>query len=381
MGNKAAISRRSWRHPLAAWTCVAIFFAPAAAESAGAMPLIASTQAGTSSATRAVNATLSADAMFRFGSSTLSAAGTSSLLTLFDSLGGTSRITHLSIVGHTDPIGTATYNERLSVARANSVRAFFIQQGVPADTIDASGVGDTSPATTNCPRAETAEAIRCHAPDRRVELRAIVRGESPAASSAAGFIDLHAGTPTAAGAVSGAIQIAALHPTAPNVEPSASATAHAAPAQTPPAPAAQNPEPISQLLPDHATAQDPGEHTANQGSRVPDANSQPTQTAPAMPVVTPAVVPENAQPFELKAGLPLEDQILEWARRSHWAVLWNIPGNWTAPNNASFGGSFEQAAIQVFDQMGDNGADIWVDVWEGNNTIIVTPTGSQGAQQ
>ncbi len=123
------------------------------------------------------------------------------------------------------------------------------------------------------------------------------------------------------------------------------------------------------------------DHTADLGSSVHETNPQPIQIAPAMPVATPAVVPENVQPFELKAGLPLEDQILEWARRSHWAVLWNIPGNWTAPNNASFGGSFEQAAIQVFEQMGDNGADIWVDVWEGNNTIIVTPTGSQGAQQ
>ncbi|MDT8840225.1 TcpQ domain-containing protein [Paraburkholderia fungorum] len=381
MGNKAAISRRSWRHPLAACTCVAIFIAPVAAESAGAMPLIASTQDRSSSATRAVNATLSADAMFRFGSSTLSAAGTSSLSTLFDSLGGTSRITHLSVVGHTDAIGTATYNERLSVARANSVRGFFIQQGVPADSIDTSGVGDTSPVTTNCPRAQTAEAIRCRAPDRRVELRAIVRGESPALSSDAGFIDLHAGTPMPQGAASGAIQIAAIHPTSPNLEPSTPAVAHAPSVQISPAPAAEKLQPISQRLPDTATAKDHVDHPADLGSSVHDANPQPIQIAPAMPVATPAVVPENLQPFELKAGLPLEDQILEWARRSHWAVLWNIPGNWTAPNNASFGGSFEQAAIQVFDQMGDNGADIWVDVWEGNNTIIVTPTGSQGAQQ
>jgi outer membrane protein OmpA-like peptidoglycan-associated protein len=52
-------------------------------------------------------------------------------------------VTHISVVGHTDTVGSAEYNQRLSEQRAQVVRAELIKDGVPADSIMALGVGKT----------------------------------------------------------------------------------------------------------------------------------------------------------------------------------------------------------------------------------------------
>jgi len=49
--------------------------------------------------------------------------------------------THIVVTGHTDTVGTARYNQRLSERRAAAVREGLVAQGVPADEIVASGVG------------------------------------------------------------------------------------------------------------------------------------------------------------------------------------------------------------------------------------------------
>lgn len=45
------------------------------------------------------------------------------------------------VTGHTDTVGTSQYNQRLSERRAAAVRAELINQGIPANQIDATGVG------------------------------------------------------------------------------------------------------------------------------------------------------------------------------------------------------------------------------------------------
>src|SRR5262249_18019314 len=52
-------------------------------------------------------------------------------------------MTHITVTGHTDTVGAAQYNQDLSVRRANAVRAELIAQGVPADAIATSGVGES----------------------------------------------------------------------------------------------------------------------------------------------------------------------------------------------------------------------------------------------
>jgi outer membrane protein OmpA-like peptidoglycan-associated protein len=60
-------------------------------------------------------------------------------------------------------VGGDEYNQNLSEHRAESVREYFVQQGVPANSIEAKGFGKTEPIAAN----DTAEG---RAQNRRVEL-------------------------------------------------------------------------------------------------------------------------------------------------------------------------------------------------------------------
>src|SRR5262249_3440676 len=55
----------------------------------------------------------------------------------------------LEVEGHTDSIGAVDYNQDLSERRANAVRAFLIEQGIPTATIVARGFGKSQPVATN----------------------------------------------------------------------------------------------------------------------------------------------------------------------------------------------------------------------------------------
>lgn len=71
---------------------------------------------------------------------------------------------HLDIEGHTDAIGTDQYNEKLSLSRAEAVRAYLMQAGIPADRLSpARGLGKASPVASN----ETPEGRQLN---RRVEI-------------------------------------------------------------------------------------------------------------------------------------------------------------------------------------------------------------------
>ena len=67
------------------------------------------------------------------------------------------------VAGHTCNIGTDQYNQRLSERRANSVRSYLIEQGVPANRLIARGFGESKPKYSNA----TEETRRLN---RRVEL-------------------------------------------------------------------------------------------------------------------------------------------------------------------------------------------------------------------
>lgn len=69
----------------------------------------------------------------------------------------------LLIEGHTDSQGSDALNERLSYARAERVKEFLVDQGVPANRIEARGMGEFQPVATNA----TAEG---RANNRRVEI-------------------------------------------------------------------------------------------------------------------------------------------------------------------------------------------------------------------
>jgi outer membrane protein OmpA-like peptidoglycan-associated protein len=56
---------------------------------------------------------------------------------------------NLQIEGHTDSVGGDEFNQRLSERRAEAVRDFLSDQGVPAGSVTARGFGKTQPVATN----------------------------------------------------------------------------------------------------------------------------------------------------------------------------------------------------------------------------------------
>jgi outer membrane protein OmpA-like peptidoglycan-associated protein len=81
----------------------------------------------------------------------------------------------MEIEGHTDSVGGDELNQRLSEQRADSVREFLGEQGVPLSSISAEGFGKTQPVATN----DTAEGRQRN---RRVEI--VVNGDSIGSSTA-----------------------------------------------------------------------------------------------------------------------------------------------------------------------------------------------------
>lgn len=57
--------------------------------------------------------------------------------------------THITIVGHTDNVGTDQYNQRLSERRAQAVAQYFANQGVVSERLAAEGKGESAPRASN----------------------------------------------------------------------------------------------------------------------------------------------------------------------------------------------------------------------------------------
>ena len=86
-------------------------------------------------------------------------------------------------------------------------------------------------------------------------------------------------------------------------------------------------------------------------------------------------VPSN-RPFELIADESVEQQLLEWARRAGWKVLWRVQDAWVVPGNKSYGDDFESAVKRVTEDLAANGTDVLGDSWRGNHTIVITQNGA-----
>ncbi len=57
--------------------------------------------------------------------------------------------TNVNILGHTDSVGSSSYNQTLSERRSGAVTYFLNQQGIPATRIVSTGLGETDPVATN----------------------------------------------------------------------------------------------------------------------------------------------------------------------------------------------------------------------------------------
>ena len=113
--------------------------------------------------------TFNAEELFDFDKSALKPGGKKSLDQFTNDLAGVS-YTNIAVTGHTDRLGKPAYNQKLSERRANTVWQQLVDNGVPANRITASGVGETQPVTKDCKGPISKKLIACLQPDRRVEV-------------------------------------------------------------------------------------------------------------------------------------------------------------------------------------------------------------------
>ncbi|NBW68692.1 MAG: OmpA family protein [Betaproteobacteria bacterium] len=109
--------------------------------------------------------TYAADAFFDFDKATLKPAGKAKL----DDLVGKVKGINLEViiaVGHTDSVGSDAYNQKLSVKRAESVKAYLVSKGIEKNRIYTEGKGEKQPVADN----KTTEG---RAKNRRVEIEVV----------------------------------------------------------------------------------------------------------------------------------------------------------------------------------------------------------------
>lgn len=107
---------------------------------------------------------LQSELLFEYRSSSLTYSAEKSIDVLIENI-DSKDIQSIEIIGHTDNIGSAEYNQNLSLARANNV-ADYIRKEIVSNTIEiiTQGVGETSPITQNDTEINRSK-------NRRVEIR------------------------------------------------------------------------------------------------------------------------------------------------------------------------------------------------------------------
>ncbi len=125
----------------------------------------------------------SADALFDFDKAVIKPKGKVMLNDLANDLKSV-QYEMIMVTGHTDRIGSAEYNQKLSERRAGAVKDYLTGREIPAGKITAVGKGKSDPVTKSdeCPGAKSAKVIACLQPDRRVDVD--VTETKPAAAAA-----------------------------------------------------------------------------------------------------------------------------------------------------------------------------------------------------
>jgi OOP family OmpA-OmpF porin len=109
--------------------------------------------------------TYAADAFFDFDKSVLKPEGKAKLDDLASKIKGI-KLEVVIATGHTDSIGSNAYNDRLSVRRAEAVKAYLVSKGIDSSRVYTEGKGETQPVADN----RTAEG---RAQNRRVVIEVV----------------------------------------------------------------------------------------------------------------------------------------------------------------------------------------------------------------
>lgn len=154
----------NWTPATAAANCDGAIV-PVAAPAPVVAPPAAAPVAPPAAAPVATKVTYAADAFFNFDKSVLKPEGKAKLDDLVDKIKDIN-LEVIIAVGHTDSIGTVAYNQKLSVRRAEAVKAYLVSKGIEKNRVYTEGKGKSQPVASN----RTAEG---RAKNRRVEIEVV----------------------------------------------------------------------------------------------------------------------------------------------------------------------------------------------------------------
>jgi OOP family OmpA-OmpF porin len=109
--------------------------------------------------------TYAADAFFDFDKAVLKPEGKAKLDDLVGKVKGIS-LEVIIAVGHTDSVGKDEYNQKLSVARSEAVKAYLVSKGIEKNRVYTEGKGEKAPVADN----KTSEG---RSKNRRVEIEVV----------------------------------------------------------------------------------------------------------------------------------------------------------------------------------------------------------------
>lgn len=119
----------------------------------------------------ATKVTYAADAFYDFDKAVLKPEGKAKLDDLVSKVQGMN-LEVIIAVGHTDSVGGDSYNQKLSVRRAEAVKAYLVSKGIEQNRVYTEGKGKAQPVADN----KTAEG---RAKNRRVEIEVVGTRSSP----------------------------------------------------------------------------------------------------------------------------------------------------------------------------------------------------------